>query len=299
MRTSLVVLGLAALLTLSIAPTAAPAVPAAPMAAFPVAYQDTGRAMIAAGAPYATWAGSGRQFLSFDRHGDGTAVEVLGDLGTADRVAVLVPGVDTTLADFDRGLGGVARRAPAVQARSIYDRVHADEPAARVAVVAWLGYDSPNGVGLDAIREKRARAGAAALTGFVRGMLAQRPGIDVTLIGHSYGAIVVGLAAPHLPEVHDLVALGGVGMGAGRASDLGGARVWSALAPGDWIRRVPQLRLLDLGHGRRPSSPGFGATPLPTDGVAGHDYYLVPGSATLEAVAEIVLDRRAATADAR
>jgi hypothetical protein len=299
MRTSLVVLGLAALLTLSIAPTAAPAVPAAPMAAFPVAYRDTGRAMIAAGAPYANWAQAGRQFLSFDKHGDGTAVEVLGDLSTADRVAVLVPGVDTTLADFDRGLGGVARRAPAVQARSIYYRVHADEPAARVAVVAWLGYDAPNGIGIDAIREKRARAGAAALIGFVHGVLAQRPGIDVTLIGHSYGAIVVGLAAPHLPAVHDLVALGGVGMGASRASDLGGARVWSALAPADWMRRVPQARLLDLGHGRRPSSPKFGAMPLPTAGVAGHDYYLVPGSATLEAVAEIVLDRRAATAAAR
>ena len=65
-----------------------------------------------------------------------------------------------------------------------------------------------------------------------------------------------------------------------RAADLGGARVWSALAPADWIRRIPQLRLFDLGHGRRPSNPAFGARPLPTAGVAGHDYYLTPGSAT-------------------
>ena len=93
----------------------------------------------------------------------------------------------------------------------------------------------------------------------MHGLHAQRPGAAVTLIGHSYGAIVVGLAAPRLPEVHDLVALGAPGMGAGRAADLGGARVWSALAAEDWIRRIPQVRLFDLGHGRRPSSPEFGA----------------------------------------
>jgi len=111
----------------------------------------------------------------------------------------------------------------------------------------------------------------------------------VTLLGHSYGSMVVGLAAPHLPEVHDLVTLGSPGMGAGHAADLGGATVWSALAPHDWIRRIPQLRVLGVGLGKRPTSPGFGAHLLPTDGVAGHDYYLVPGSATLRAVTDVVL----------
>ena len=274
------VLALAPLLTLSFA------------APVPVATEtslDPATAMRAAGEPYASWAAAGRRFLTFDPAGGGTAAEVVGDLGAAGRVAVLVPGVDTKLRDFDRGLGGVARRAPAVQARSLYARLRADDPAARVAVVAWLGYHPPDGVGLDAVREVRARAGAAALTGFVRGLLARYPGLAVTLIGHSYGAIVVGLAAPHLPQVADLIALGAPGMGADRAAEFGTARVWSALAPADWIRRVPQVRLLDLGHGRRPSAPGFGARPLPTDGVAGHDYYLVPGSATLAAVARIVL----------
>jgi hypothetical protein len=287
MRTSLL-LTLATLLVLAFRGTPAPA--AAPLPPFDVAYRDAAAAMSAAGAPYANWAAAGRRFLEFDA-ADGTAIEVLGDLATAEHVAVLVPGVDTRLIDFDRGLGGVARRAPAVQARSIYARLRADDPHMRVAVVAWLGYDPPDGIDLDAVREDRARAGAAALAAFVRGVLAQRPGTIVTLIGHSYGAIVVGLAAPRLPAVGDVVALGAPGMGAHRAAELGGARVWSALAPHDWIRRVPQVRLLDLGHGRRPSSPGFGARPLPTAGVAGHDYYLVPGSATLSAVADVVLGR--------
>jgi hypothetical protein len=267
----------------------APALPA-----LAVAYRDSAAAMRLAGGTYAAWVASGRHFLAFDPAGDGTAVEVLGDLTTADRVAVLVPGVDTTLRDFDRGLGGVTRRAPATQARALYGTLRAADPSARVAVVAWLGYDTPDGVGLDSAREGRARAGAAALTTFVRGLHAQRPGAAVTLIGHSYGAIVVGLAAPRLPEVRDLVALGAPGMGAGRAADLGGARVWSALAAGDWIRRIPQIRLFDLGHGRRPSNPEFGARLLPAAGVAGHDFYLSPGSSTLAALAAVVLGRAGA-----
>jgi Alpha/beta hydrolase len=294
MRSNLL-LSAAALLTVALpvpVPATAPAAPPA-LPAFAVAYRRAAAAMRAAGNPYAGWAAAGRRFLAFDPAGDGTAAEVVGDLGTAERIAVLVPGVDTTLRDFDRGLGGVPRRAPAVQARALYRALHDDDPAARVAVVAWLGYDAPNGIGLDAIREVRARRGATALTAFVRGLHAQRPGAAVTLIGHSYGAVVVGLAAPRLPEVRDLVVLGAPGMGAGHAADLGGARVWSALAPADWIRRIPQVRLFGLGHGRRPSNPAFGARPLPADGVAGHDYYLTPGTSTLAAIAPIVVGRPA------
>jgi pimeloyl-ACP methyl ester carboxylesterase len=251
--------------------TVAPHRPPFTLPAFTEAYRETATRMLATGCPYATWAGQGRHFLVFDPAGDGRAVEVLGDLSTAGRIAVLVPGVDTVLADFDRGLGGVPRRAPGVQARALYEQL--SKRSTDVAVISWLGYDPPEGVGV------------AAATEVVR----QRPGVRVTLIGHSYGALVAGLAARELPEVADVVALGAPGIGADRAADLGGARVWSALAPGDWIRRIPQVRVFGLGLGRRPSSADFGATALPTDGVAGHDYYLVNGSATLRAVSDIVL----------
>jgi hypothetical protein len=52
---------------------------------------------------------------------------------------------------------------------------------------------------------------------------------------------------------------------------------------------VPQLRILGLGLGTRPSTPSFGAHPLPTGGVSTHDGYLAAGSATLTAVAELVV----------
>ncbi|MBU2665884.1 alpha/beta hydrolase family protein [Actinoplanes bogorensis] len=243
--------------------------------------------MLSTGCPYANWAAEGRHFLEFDPSGDGRAVEVLGDLATATRVAVLVPGVDTTLADFDRGLGGVPRRAPGRQARALFDLVSKRDP--HTAVIAWLGYDPPEGIGLAAATEGRARAGAVALTTFVTEIQSMRPGVAMTLIGHSYGSIVVGLAAKALPGVGDVVTLGAPGIGVAGADELGGARLWSALAPTDWIRRIPQVRVFGLGLGRRPTSPGFGARELPTDGVAGHDYYLVPGSSTLKAVGDIVL----------
>jgi hypothetical protein len=269
-------------------PASAPAAPVqGRLPAFTEAYRETAVRMLATGCPYATWAGQGRHFLVFDPSGDGRGAEVLGDLGRASKIAVLVPGVDTVLADFDRGLGGVSRRAPGVQARTLYEQLSKRDPD--VAVIAWLGYDPPEGVGPAAATEGRARAGADALVAFVDDLRRQRPSAAVTLIGHSYGAVVAGLAAPRLPSVGDVIALGAPGIGASHASDLGGARVWSALATTDWIRRIPQVRLLGLGLGTKPSNTDFGAFPLPTDGVAGHDHYLVPGSSTLRAVSDVVL----------
>jgi pimeloyl-ACP methyl ester carboxylesterase len=288
MRILPIALTLSLLVPIPVQPVvAAPATPIRHLPAFAEAYRETAVRMLATGCPYAAWAAQGRHFLFFDPAGDGRTAEVFGDLRTATRIAILVPGVDTTLADFDRGLGGVARRAPGVQGRTLYQQLSKRSRA--VAVISWLGYDPPEGVGLAAATEGRARAGAKLLTAFVQDLLRQRPGADVTLIGHSYGSLVVGLAAPHLPEVHDLIALGSPGMGTDHAAALGGARVWTALARHDWIRRIPQVRLFGLGLGRRPSSAGFGATALPTGGVAGHDYYLVEGGATLRAVSDVIL----------
>ncbi|HCT78986.1 MAG TPA: hypothetical protein DGT23_20985 [Micromonosporaceae bacterium] len=225
--------------------------------------------------------GPGRHFLLVDAAGDGRAVEAIGDVSTAERIVVVVPGSDTTLANFDRGLGGVARRAPAVQARNIYE---ATARSPRVAVVAWLGYDPPEGLGVAAMRQDRAESGARELIRFIASL---PPNATVTLVGHSYGSVVVGLAAPSLgPQVTDIVALASPGMGASTVSDLRtSAHVWTAIAAHDWIRRVPRVSFAGFGHGPLPAD----ARPLPTDGVDGHDGYLVPGSSTLEALIDIVL----------
>jgi pimeloyl-ACP methyl ester carboxylesterase len=226
---------------------------------------------------------AGRQFAAFDPSGDGRAVEVLGDLSSARHVVVFVPGSDTTLADFDRGLGGVARRAPSTQARWLRAAILARQPQARVAVVAWLGYDPPEGLGLAAVRQNRAADGAAALTRFIAAL---PPQATVTVVGHSYGTVVMALAAPAFgSRVTNLVALASPGLNARAVTELSPhCRLWTATAPTDWIVRIPHIRIGNLGHGPIPDDAHL----LPTEGVSGHDGYLTPGSATLAAIADVV-----------
>src|SRR5690606_25128497 len=97
-------------------------------------------------------------------------VEVVGDLGTADRIAVIVPGVGVTVDNFDHGLGGVRRRSPRWQARRLYAAASRRAAANEVAVVAWLGYRPPDGIGWEAVRSDAAVAGAAALRRFVESL---------------------------------------------------------------------------------------------------------------------------------
>ncbi|WP_213450508.1 alpha/beta hydrolase [Rhizomonospora bruguierae] len=245
---------------------------------------------------YAANAAAGPQVLAYDPRGDGRRVQVVGDLATADRVAVLIPGVDTTAANFATGLGGVLRRAPQWQAEQVWGA--AGDPG--LAVVAWLGYDPPEGIGLAAVRSDRAVAGAEALLRFLAGLAAVRPSASVVLIGHSYGTLVLAHAAGRLPaSVTDLVLLGSPGMDGADADALGhhagrDARVWTGSAPGDWTRWLPDLRLLGLGHGTNPARTWFGGNRLDTDGVAGHDGYFVPGTPFMRELAAIVADPAAA-----
>ncbi|GAA4253361.1 alpha/beta hydrolase [Dactylosporangium darangshiense] len=224
------------------------------------------------------------------RYADGRALEVVGDPYTARTVVVLVPGVDTTEENFDRGLGGVQRRAPAWQAHALADEIAArggPGAADSVAVLAWLGYRTPHGVGLDAAREDLAAAGATALREFV----SRLPGQRIVVVGHSYGSTVAGLAAPGLDRrVTDIVALGSPGMGADSVAQLHtGAHVWAGTAADDWTRRIPGLRIVGAGHGEHPYDPSFGAEPLPVGGVEGHDGYFVAGTQSLAALADIAL----------
>jgi pimeloyl-ACP methyl ester carboxylesterase len=234
---------------------------------------------------------AGRQILALDRRGDGLVAEVFGDLNTANRVAVIIPGVATELANFETGLGGVRHRAPAWQARQLHDRLRALDPGTPVAVIAWLGYDTPDGVRRDAIREDSAASGALALQRLVAGLTQDRPDRRITLIGHSYGSIVAAHAASRLgPQVTDIIAIGSPGMGVpDRAALHTTARLWAGSAADDWTRRLPGVRIFGLGHGRLPVDPAFGALPLPCADAAGHDGYFQPGTQSLDAMARIAL----------
>jgi pimeloyl-ACP methyl ester carboxylesterase len=203
-----------------------------------------------------------------------------------------VPGAGNRAANFWRGVGGKSFRSPSVQAAALYEAArHHGAAADRFAVVAWLGYDTPDGLDTSAVREDLARAGALALTRFVAGLLAVRPRASIALLGHSYGSTVIGLAARRLPrQVTDIAAFGSPGMGVDDVTQLGGtARIWAGLSHRDPMRWVPGIRLLGLGHGAQPADPSFGARVFDTADVVDHDHYLAPGTRSLVSLSGIAL----------
>jgi Alpha/beta hydrolase len=227
---------------------------------------------------------SHQQLLGFDSQGQGEAVEVIGNLATARRVAILVPGSDTSLATFDsRGTaspeGGA--RALAAQARRL-------DPGAHLAIIAWLGYRTPSLLSPAVLSSGNAGQGAAALRPLVKSLAAR--GDQVALLCHSYGSVVCGLAAPHLP-VTDIAVFGSPGMDASSVRSLHTtARVWAGREAGDWIRYVPHIHLLGLGFGTDPTAPSFGARRFAC-GSHGHSSYLSPGSSSLRNLTYIALGR--------
>lgn len=232
--------------------------------------------------------------LSFDPHGDGMAVVSVGDLSRARHVAIVVPGIGTTVDDLDELI---------ITARSVQDAAIARARTGdEVAVVAWLGYDTPGGLDdpahlTDALLGRSARSGAARLRRFVA-TLDLDPGTDVSLVGHSYGSLVVALAAERDPRVDRVVVLGSPGLLVDHAADLRLAsttELVAAAAPGDLVARSEWF-------GDAPTDDGFGATvidagPWPGQPPAGigraHSSYFVDGSQALDNLALVVAGRRA------
>jgi hypothetical protein len=212
---------------------------------------------------------------------------VIGNLATATRVAILVPGSDTTLATFfSRGSSspGGGAFALAAQARRL-------DPGERLAIIAWLGYPAPALLSPAVMTSGDAGQGAQALRPLVDALAAH--GDQVALLCHSYGSVVCGLAAPHLP-VTDIAVFGSPGMDASSVASLDTrARVWAGRESDDPIKFVPHIQLFGLGFGADPMSAGFGARIFGT-GSGGHSDYLSPGSVSLRNLTYIALGDAAA-----
>jgi hypothetical protein len=225
-----------------------------------------------------------RRFLAFDGRGPGQATEVFGDLATADRIAVLVPGSDTSLDTYDRF------RATAL---NLHRQLTRDAPDSRTAVLSWLGYRTPRTVSATVLTEGRADQAAPHLREFIR-QLRGITGRDaqLTLLCHSYGTVVCGRAAAGL-DVSDLVLIGSPGTGADSAAGLRTpAHVWAARGDDDWVGGVPHVSAdlfgTTVGFGTDPVSPAFGARVFAA-GDGGHSDYFSPGTASLANLARIVL----------
>ncbi|MDG9717143.1 alpha/beta hydrolase [Streptomyces sp. DH24] len=220
----------------------------------------------------------GRHILAFSPEGSGRVAEVFGSLAKAQRVSVVVPGVDTDLLTFQR----THRRysAPVGMAKALHAAERAASPSTRTAVIAWADYTAPSGIGMDAATAMRAADGAVRLNALVRALPGRAP---VSLFCHSYGSVVCGLAARELPgRVSDIAVAGSPGMRAEKASQLRtDARVWAMRDADDWVRDVPYLEVGGIGHGADPVSPGFGARVLSAADAKGHSGYFEPGTDSL------------------
>ncbi len=212
----------------------------------------------------------------------GLAAMVLGNLATATRVAILVPGSDTTLTTFFSR----ASSSPGGGALALWAQAHRLDPGTHLAIIAWLGYPAPAMLSPAVMTSGDAGQGAQALRPLVIALA--KHGDQVALLCHSYGSVVCGLAAPHLP-VTDIAVFGSPGMDASSVASLDtSARVWAGRESSDAIKWVPHIKLFGLGFGADPMSPDFGARIFAT-GDGGHSGYLDPGSASLANLTYIAL----------
>ncbi|KAB2346504.1 alpha/beta hydrolase [Actinomadura rudentiformis] len=238
----------------------------------------------------------GRRFLYFDPRGRGRAIEVVGDLTRARRVAVVVPGADSTLSDFD-SKSGKPWSAPGGGARAVYEQARKINPEPGLAVVAWLGYAAPRTFSSDVLTDERAGQGAAELRTFLSGLNRVNRTAKVGLLCHSYGSVVCGRAAMARAgsardgwrQVTDIALFGSPGTTAWSAGRLSRtARIWAGRGATDWMEDVPHVRIFGLGLGPDPVSARFGARVFDAGG-GGHSDYLAPDSRSLSNLTYIAM----------
>ncbi|TDB73518.1 alpha/beta hydrolase [Micromonospora sp. KC723] len=246
--------------------------------------------------------------LGLDERGDGRAVVALGNPDRSAQVLTYVPGMTTDLADAPGELGRAGR---------VLARCAGIAPGEETAAVLWLDYDAPDFLP-EASSPTQAREAGPALHRFQEGLRATHEGPPArqTVLGHSYGSVVVGGAArDHGLAADALVFVGSPGVGVDRAEALRlpPERVWASTAPDDVIRLVEPpgqlaaravlatsplatavslLRPDDhrLWFGHDPADPGFGGRTFP-GARAGHAGYWEPGNPALDGMARIVLGR--------
>jgi pimeloyl-ACP methyl ester carboxylesterase len=157
-----------------------------------------------------------------------------------------------------------------------------------VAVIAWLGYDTPDLLG--APFDAGVSGAARDLAAFVRS-LGLDTSVTTTVVAHSYGSLVTGVALRDFGlDVDRVVVLGSPGMDVSRASELhlGATDLYALRAPFDVVSWSEHF-------GRDPSDPRFGATRLATGtgdhAPSGHSSYFDSGTVSLHNIAAVVAGR--------
>jgi len=202
-----------------------------------------------------------RQLLLLDLTGErAEAAVAVGDVDTADHVAVFTPGLDSTvngrLEGYDDNMERLRQQAE-TESRRYGD-------GGSVAAVTWIGYQAPQ-PGLEGynpfdsdsvVQDDSARAGGADLAEFYRGIDASRSSDPhLTALGHSYGSTTTGFALQEDTGVDDAVVFGSPGLGTSHIEDI----------------RVPEGHTYRVEARNDPVADvgAFGIDPSHVDGVTG------------------------------
>jgi hypothetical protein len=169
------------------------------------------------------------------------AAIAVGNMDTASRVTVDVPGMGNTVAQSMRGWTGGAENLYDAQ-RKAAQQVGAD---ADVATVAWIGYDTPDmPPSGEVFASAKARAGARNLASFLDGVAGTRGwsgGQHTSVVAHSYGTTTATLATSTTP-VSNLTLLASAGVDRSvpdvSAVDVPRGHVWASQATNDYIANV-------------------------------------------------------------
>ncbi len=238
-----------------------------------------------------------RDLVVLDTRGSGRAAIAVGDLATASDVTVVVPGMFFTVTgqmhDFADTADGLYDEQSSLTALA------APGSGTGVAVVAWMGYRTPDlsnilSLGL-------AQTGAARLERVVDGLDAirrdERPRLNV--VAHSYGSTTAMMAlSSGRMQADSLTVLGSPG------SDVRSAAQLAVRAGQVFVGDAHDDPIAGSGYfGTDPGSASFGSTLLDLSGSAvatadgtfrrpiGHNDYLKPGTASLHDVALIGVGR--------
>jgi pimeloyl-ACP methyl ester carboxylesterase len=245
--------------------------------------------------------GPARSLLSFDPSGEGKAVIVLGNLQTADYVTYMVPGMFYTVNGQLGAWTGDAADLYSLQKKWLA-RLAVSNPTdagKSVAVVAWMGYETPNLTNVGSLNA--ADQARDALARDIESMQTLRSGHQpyTTIIAHSYGSTAALMALTQYDfTVNALVLVGTPGSPAQSAKDLHvkNANVWVGSAAWD---PVPTSAFF----GSDPSAPSYDAHTMGVSGGTdvitgqsltqsiGHNEYFDPNTESIRNMALIGIDQ--------
>jgi hypothetical protein len=228
--------------------------------------------------------------LKVSTDGTGRAIVAMGNPDTAKNVATYVPGTFATLAGVKEDLHRADQMALAAK--------NAGSPS--TSVITWVGYEAPQGIP-DAVQDKYADNGKGALNQFQDGLRSTHEGARShnTVVGHSYGTVLVGHAARDGKlDADEAVFVASPGVGVNNVKDLHlkgvddvAAHVHSTTAQYD------PIKVAAGSHGPSPTqfTNTFESAPGPASVVgwnqAVHSMYWDTGNPALANMGNIIADK--------